>query len=988
MAALEFRFLGDFEVRRDGEPLALPPSKKTRALLAYLSLHDRSFRRENLCELLWEIPDDPRGSLRWSLSKLRRLIDDGDRARIVADRASVAVDTGDVAIDVADLRALANDSIAERSVEELQEAVVRFRGNFLEGLEFSNFHDFHAWCVALREQSIRDQVVVLGELVRRLETEPEAALPHARARVGLVPYDEPARIELIKLLHAAKHPVEAEQQYQLGVRMLKEAGVDPSPALRASRKAARIDAPRVAAATAAPPGPVEVSIPDSAGAMLLGRDTEATLLEDTCATAVREGRTRMLLVRGAPGIGKSCVLEAATDIARRHEALVIHAAAFESDGVRPFGMWIDALRVLGDEAERVFADSDDANRGRLFAGLSELVAHHATNRPVALIFDDFHWCDESGAAALHYVARMNRDRPIFGVLAARAGELRDNAPAQQALRGLRRDGLLQEIGLGELAEDALAELIEARAPGADGERLCRECGGNPLLAIELARAEIEGGSGDSLEDLVRERLLRFDVVGAEVIRWAAVLNPRIDVATLVEVAGVDADQVGAVLEIAERHAMLISNGAELRFSHDLIAKAVYTDISPIRRQVMHRRVAEWLEKSTALDLSRASNLAHHAGQSRDPGLAARSMVSAGRLCLRFFANDDARSLARGGLQYAEQLADAERICVVIELHDILLSAAPLEDWEAAADMYTAMAETALDHGELSHARLGYHMASYVRWEHGQWAGAREQTLQAERAIRGGSDEAHVVGMAETAKCLLLLERDLAQADAMLMEAGSIAERGKIVHHAVPAGNGMLRLHQNRLEEAEELFQESRTLCKSAGDRWNEYLADEHLVMIDVQRGRYEDARSRCAELLELGDKLREGSEAPFARALDALCAYALSDDAAAIDAPLEELRVVDAKHRMAYILTRAALLDLERERVEPAMERAEEALGHAGALDRATELLLARAILEYGFRQQGDAERAAESAAEIERLSAVGAAAWAVGVAIELAGRN
>ena len=65
MTTLELKFLGEFGVLRDGRPLPLPPSKKTRALLAYLSMNAGRQRREHLCELLWEIPDDPRGSLRW-----------------------------------------------------------------------------------------------------------------------------------------------------------------------------------------------------------------------------------------------------------------------------------------------------------------------------------------------------------------------------------------------------------------------------------------------------------------------------------------------------------------------------------------------------------------------------------------------------------------------------------------------------------------------------------------------------------------------------------------------------------------------------------------------------------------------------------------------------------------------------------------------------------------------------------------------------------
>jgi DNA-binding SARP family transcriptional activator len=71
---LAIRMMGELAVERDGEPLALPPSKKTRALLAYLVATRRPQRRERLCALLWDVPDDPRGALRWSLSKLRTLV--------------------------------------------------------------------------------------------------------------------------------------------------------------------------------------------------------------------------------------------------------------------------------------------------------------------------------------------------------------------------------------------------------------------------------------------------------------------------------------------------------------------------------------------------------------------------------------------------------------------------------------------------------------------------------------------------------------------------------------------------------------------------------------------------------------------------------------------------------------------------------------------------------------------------------------------------
>jgi DNA-binding SARP family transcriptional activator len=975
---LEFRFLGDFEVLEGGQTLPLPPSKKTRALLAYLSLSSRRFRREHLCQLLWEVPDDPRGSLRWSLSKIRRLVDGDGRARVLADRDSVGFDADGISIDMRELGQLVAAGLTTLPLDALEVAAARYRGNVLEGLEFSSFHDFHAWCMAERERSLHDQATLLTELVKRLADTPERAIPHARALVGLSPYEEAQRATLIRLLNAARQFGEAEEQYQLGLRMLKEAGIRSSGAMLAARRAPRIDAPPQREPIAPPPQGAAAAISHG----LFGREAVTAVIAAALAEVTRQNRTQLLLLSGAAGIGKTRLLEVSLGLARERGALILQAAAFETEAIRPFALWIDALRAVEPALhDQIFGDADAGNRDRLFARLSDRVARESAERPVVLLFDDVQWCDESSAAALHFVVRMNRGRALLGLLAARDGELRDNAPAQQALRSLRRDGVLREIDVGPLSADSLVRLIDERAPGADSHRLSLECGGNPLLAIELARAEKGGSARGSLDELIRDRLARFGVVGADVLRWAAVLSPRIDVGTLVQVSGLDAADVGAALENAERHAMLLGTERGLGFAHALIARAVYNDISPLRRQVMHRRIAELLRKDTAQELARAADLAHHASLSGDAGLAARAMVLAGKLCLRFFANDDALSLARKGLQLCEALPDAERVCVEIDSHDILLAAGPLDDREAAARTYAALAERALDHGALAHARLGYHMTAYVRWTQGQWTAAREQSLQSVRAVRGGQDEAQIVGMAESAKCLVMIERDVSRADAMLMEASALAGRNGFSHHAIAAGLGMLRFHENRLEEAEELFLEARALCKSAGDRVSEYQANEYLVMVDLQRGKLGEARERCQELSRLGDKLREGSEEPFARAMAGLCAYAMDDEPAALDPALTDLRVADAKHRLAYILTRAALIDCERGRAGAAHERATEALRYATLLERNTEMLLANAVLSHGCRVKGDSAGAARFQQEVDRLRVAGAAVWTRDVA-------
>src|SRR5258708_35773948 len=86
---LSVRLLGEIALVRDGVPLALPPSKKTRALLAYLVATASPQSRQRLCDLLWDGPDDPRAALRWSLTKLRSLVDDRGAVRLVTDREHV-----------------------------------------------------------------------------------------------------------------------------------------------------------------------------------------------------------------------------------------------------------------------------------------------------------------------------------------------------------------------------------------------------------------------------------------------------------------------------------------------------------------------------------------------------------------------------------------------------------------------------------------------------------------------------------------------------------------------------------------------------------------------------------------------------------------------------------------------------------------------------------------------------------------------------------
>jgi pimeloyl-ACP methyl ester carboxylesterase/DNA-binding SARP family transcriptional activator len=219
---LAIHVLGEFEILKGKTLQSFPQSRKTRALLAYLVLTGRRHRRERLCDLLWDVPDDPRASLRWSLSRLRSLVDEPSRERIVADREYVFFDPKDATIDLVEIRKeLAGGSANALPTEHLIDLAARFRGELLEGLAITDHQDFESWLLTERETARRTRASLLRILVDRLHAEGrEDAAHHARDLVSADPYSVFAHAMLIRILSTTGHREEAERQLEISVRDL------------------------------------------------------------------------------------------------------------------------------------------------------------------------------------------------------------------------------------------------------------------------------------------------------------------------------------------------------------------------------------------------------------------------------------------------------------------------------------------------------------------------------------------------------------------------------------------------------------------------------------------------------------------------------------------------------------------------------------------------------------------------------------------------
>jgi DNA-binding SARP family transcriptional activator len=229
---LHVSVVGNLAVLRGRTQVQLPPSRKTRALLAYLAVTARPHSRDRLCGMFWSVPDDPRAALRWSLTRLRPLVDEPGCQRIIADRENVGLDLSRIAVDVLSVRSIARYGVASISIDALCQAVKTLDGDVLEGLDLPDCHEFQSWRVGEREETRRLRVRLLTALIARLESVPEEALPHARTLSLLEPANEMVQATLVRLLRGAGRQREAEEHFRQAQRQLAECDVACNGALR------------------------------------------------------------------------------------------------------------------------------------------------------------------------------------------------------------------------------------------------------------------------------------------------------------------------------------------------------------------------------------------------------------------------------------------------------------------------------------------------------------------------------------------------------------------------------------------------------------------------------------------------------------------------------------------------------------------------------------------------------------------------------------
>jgi DNA-binding SARP family transcriptional activator len=245
--SLRFRLLGPLELARGDDVMKLPASRKVRALLGILVLASRPVTRSQVCELLWDGPDDPRGELRWCLSKIRSLIDVENHKRVIADGSTIRLDLTDCHVDTLEVTRAPEHGIQKLGVEHQRGLAALFAGELLEGLEIARSPMFDAWITAERRRFRAIRAVLLENLARALPY--ESAAPYLEEWLNLTPFDRNAHELLLTTLARHGRIAEGEAHLACATRMFEADGLESAP-LRESWRRAR--ATHAAAGAAVP----------------------------------------------------------------------------------------------------------------------------------------------------------------------------------------------------------------------------------------------------------------------------------------------------------------------------------------------------------------------------------------------------------------------------------------------------------------------------------------------------------------------------------------------------------------------------------------------------------------------------------------------------------------------------------------------------------------------------------------------------------------
>jgi DNA-binding SARP family transcriptional activator len=624
----------------------------------------------------------------------------------------------------------------------------RFRQLALRGLA----------ALAQRHEARRDYAAALEALSRALALDPlQEDIQRAAMRVHYLSGDRAGAIrryeQLRRLLDDELGVPPMEETRALYDAIITDSV--PTDRLNAGAKGRESAGAKVAEPPVAPSALRPLA---SSGQLpFVGRGAELEKLREVATTH------KLALIEGEPGIGKTRLADA---FLATFEGLVLVGAARELEQAIPYQPVIEALRGLlsradwpamraglvpnlspiwlaevgrllpelgdtvGKGGELVSAPLPGAMRpmdeSRLWEGVNQFLLALARRQPLAILFDDLHWADASTLALLGYLVRQPAPpgaTPIAFLATARPAAPR--SPLAALIQTLTREDRVVRLPLVRLSADDTVTLARRLSPIYAyplADWLGRNAEGNPYILAELVRYAREhsllrpdgvlnlAALSDSpvvpgaVYSLIQSRLERLSDAARRVLDVAVAVGREFDLDLVAGAAGLSEHAaLDALDELRTAGLVTPLDGLRYAFDHTLTMEVAFREVGEPRHRLLHRLVAESLEREHAGDLDAVAGLlASHFAEGGAPERAAHYAFRAGQRAADLSAWAEAIAFFEQALAGS---ANGRRAAIYSALGDAYLRAgAPTQSAEAFGSALE-LAEAAGDQDAANDARL-------------------------------------------------------------------------------------------------------------------------------------------------------------------------------------------------------------------------------------------------------------------------------------------